>query len=109
MDSNSVRFIVDGPNVIDVLSLTLLLKSLVTMACQIETFYLFIFIFFMRKMKLEDTWSIYVHMNLWVRYLSRDMRFPTMWFVWPAKPQISLRLRAVWSEPLLVAWIFYEC
>ena len=42
-----MRFIVDGPNVIDVLSLTLLLKSLVTMACQMETFYLFIFIFFL--------------------------------------------------------------
>ena len=27
----------------------------------------------------------------------------------PAKPQISLRIRAVWSEPLLVAWIFYDC
>ena len=37
------------------------------------------------------------------------MRFPTMWYVRPAKPQISLRIRAVWSEPLLVAWIFYEC
>ena len=41
-------------------------------------------------------------------YLSRDMRFPTMWFVRPAKPQISLRIRAVWSEPLLVPCIFYE-
>ena len=28
-------------------------------------------------------------------YLSRDMRFPTMWYVQPAKPQISLRMRAV--------------
>ena len=27
----------------------------------------------------------------------------------PAKPQISLRIRAVWSEPLLVAWVFYDC
>ena len=27
--------------------------------------------------------------------LSRDMRFPTMWYVQPAKPQISLRIRAV--------------
>ena len=26
-----------------------------------------------------------------------------------AKPQISLRICTVWSEPLLVAWIFYEC
>ena len=33
-----MRFIVDGPNVIDVLSFTLLLKSLVTMACQLEIF-----------------------------------------------------------------------
>ena len=27
--------------------------------------------------------------------LSRDMRFPTMWYVRPAKPQISLPIRAV--------------
>ena len=32
-----------------------------------------------------------------------DMRFPTMWYMRPAKPQISLRVRAVGSEPLLVA------
>ena len=44
-----------------------------------------------------------------VRYkMSQCMRFPTMWYVRPAKPQISLRRRAVWSEPVLVAWIFYE-
>ena len=24
-------------------------------------------------------------------------------------PQISLRIRAVWSEPLLVAWALYDC
>ena len=28
-------------------------------------------------------------------YISRDMRFPTMRYVRPAKPQISLRIRAV--------------
>ena len=38
---------------------------------------------------------------------SRDMWFPTMWYGRPAKAQISLQLRAVWSEPLPVAWIFY--
>ena len=27
--------------------------------------------------------------------MSRDMRFPTMWYVRPAKPQISLRICAV--------------
>ena len=35
--------------------------------------------------------------------------FPTIWYVRPAKAQISLRIRAVLSEPLLVASIFYEC
>ena len=35
--------------------------------------------------------------------MSRDMRFPTMWYVRQAKPQISLHIGAVWSEPLLVA------
>ena len=38
-----------------------------------------------------------------------NMRYPTMWYVRPAKPQISLCIRPVWSEPLLVAWIFYDC
>ena len=28
-------------------------------------------------------------------YLRRDIRFQTMWYVRPAKPQISLRIRAV--------------
>ena len=34
-------------------------------------------------------------------YMSRNMRFPTMWYMRPAKTQISLRIRTVWSEPLL--------
>ena len=29
--------------------------------------------------------------------------FPTVWYVRPATPQTSLRIRADWSEPLLVA------
>ena len=41
--------------------------------------------------------------------LGQCMRFPTMWYVRPAKPQISLCIRTVWSEPLLVAWVFYDC
>ena len=45
----------------------------------------------------------------WTQSVSHDMSFPTMWYVWPAKPQISLPIWAVWSEPLLVAWIFYVC
>ena len=37
------------------------------------------------------------------------MRFPTMWYERPAKPRISLCIRAVWSEPLQVAWVFCDC
>ena len=43
------------------------------------------------------------------KYLSQCMRFPTMWYVRPAKAQISLGIHTVWSEPLLTPWIFYEC
>ena len=42
-------------------------------------------------------------------YFSQCMRFPIMWYVRPAKPQISLCIYAVWSEPLLIAWVFYDC
>ena len=34
---------------------------------------------------------------------------PTMWYVRPAKAQTNLGLRVVWSEPLLVVWLFYDC
>ena len=34
--------------------------------------------------------------------MSRNMRFPTMWYVRPAKAQTGLRIRAACSEPLLV-------
>ena len=37
-------------------------------------------------------------------HLSRDMRFSTKWYVRPTKAQTSLRIRACWSEPLLVDW-----
>ena len=52
---------------------------------------------------------IRVALEVTLTCMSRDMRFPTMCYVRPAKPQISLRLHAGWSEPLLVAWIFYVC
>ena len=52
---------------------------------------------------LDDLTSPLVNHNL-----SHDMRFPTMWYVRLAKPQISLRICAVWSETLLGAWIVYE-
>ena len=55
----------------------------------------------MKKMSLikdfQQHWDQFPHMS-W------DIRFPTMWYVRPAKAQTS----TVWSEPLLVTWIFYE-
>ena len=42
-------------------------------------------------------------------YMGPGMRFPTIWYVRPAKAQTRLRIHAVWSEPLLVAWIFHKC
>ena len=47
--------------------------------------------------------------NLMLKCLYMSMIFPTMWYVRPAKPQVSLRIRAVWSESLLVAWVFFDC
>ena len=42
-------------------------------------------------------------------YLSRDVRFSTMWSVRPAKSQINLRIGTVCPEPLPVALLFYKC
>ena len=59
-----------------------------------------------------ERWKVEISSKLYsacIYYLSQCMRFPTMWHVRPSKPQISLRISAVWSEPLLVAWVFYEC
>ena len=42
--------------------------------------------------------------DLELAQLSQCMRFPTMWYVRPAKAQTSLHIRAVWSELLLV-WV----
>ena len=46
------------------------------------------FIFLAISAKFRNT-------HLWTPILSRDMRFPTMWYVRPAKAQTSLRIRAV--------------
>ena len=46
--------------------------------------------------------------NPHIIHMSCRMIFPTMWFVWPAKAQTSLCIHTVWSEPLLVTWIFYD-
>ena len=41
-------------------------------------------------------------------YMSRDMRFQTMWYVRPEKGSEHPRTRAVLSEPLPGAWKFHD-
>ena len=68
-------------------------------------------IFSLEKNSISYRAIVFMHVlqNRLYSYVSQCMKFPIMWYVQPAKPQISLPIRAVWSEPLLVAWIFYEC
>ena len=57
------------------------------------------------------TWWVYmvaIKYFMTIYMYEPNMRFPTMCYVRPAKAQTSLRIRAVWSEPLLIAWIFYD-
>ena len=44
---------------------------------------------------LELLTLVYGFNGSYICDVSRNMRFPTMWYVWPAKPQISLRICAV--------------
>ena len=47
------------------------------------------------KDKLESDWCTFMMTHVDQYHMSRDMRFPTMWYVRQAKPQISLRIGAV--------------
>ena len=72
-----------------------------------EMGFIFYDLLFSRKYAIVN-WEIKIRqiclvMNVLIYNMSRRMRFPTMWFVGPAKPQISLHIHAVSSEPLLVA------
>ena len=62
-----------------------------------------------RIMTKKQIVSLFYTILKHISYLSRHMIFPTMWYVGPAKPQISLCICAAWSEPLHVAWAFYDC
>ena len=46
---------------------------------------------------------VYTGIVMDIMIMSHDMRFPAMWYVRPATAQISLRISAFYSEPLLVA------
>ena len=69
------------------------------------------------KMRLQRLIRVYTCQNATLLETSctgskscQCMRLPTMWYVRPAKPQMSLRIRAVWSEPLAnrlgILWLF---
>ena len=47
------------------------------------------------KVNLEIMKKTHAHVQTMIKHMSQCMRFPTMWYVRPAKPQISLRIRAV--------------
>ena len=69
-------------------------------------------VFFHKKSSVNFTWIYTADVksrHFKHKKMSHCMGFPTMWYVRPARPQISLRIWAVWSEPLLVPWIFYDC
>ena len=46
--------------------------------------------YFHRLKPINDLYAVFV------------IRFPTMWYMWPAKTQTSLHICAVWSESMLV-------
>ena len=47
------------------------------------------------ELKVYTVYKRTFKLNVCEQHMSRDMRVPTMWYVRPAKPQISLRIRAV--------------
>ena len=51
-------------------------------------------LFTQKKKLFEQEYNTRIYTIL-VKKLSCDMRFPTMWYVRPAKPQISLRIGTV--------------
>ena len=53
--------------------------------------------------------EIAIEVQKWLKIWAATWDLQQCWYVRPAKPQISLCIHAVWSEPLLVALIFYEC
>ena len=60
--------------------------------------------------KLEfSTYLPWGKYNKYIKNMSCGMRFLKMWYMRPARLQVSLHIRAVWPEPLLVTWIFYDC
>ena len=63
---------------------------------------------FINNGNLEEFWNRYAMSFDLRNKFSHGMRFPTMWNMRPAKAQTSLRIRAVWSEHLLIPWIFYD-
>ena len=53
---------------------------------------------------------LHARLQLTTNMVSKRVIWASAWDLQqPAKPQISLRIRAVWSEPLLVARVFYDC
>ena len=50
----------------------------------------------------KGQYSTVMYLGTWFKRNESRHEIATLWYVRPAKPQISLRIRAVWSEPLLI-------
>ena len=65
---------------------------------------------FTKWLMWRTKWSRVLILGICLKhFMSHGMRFPALWHARPAKAQTSLRIRAFWSEHLLVAWIFHDC
>ena len=56
------------------------------------------------RIRSKDFYNLWTWMLNWDHHLSRLMTKPTKWHLCPAKTQISLGIRTVWSESSLSAW-----
>ena len=77
------------------------------------TFY-FIILFYYHVFKSLFNRSLSRFYSTYIYYNNRSscvnyVLIISMWYVRSAKPQISLRICTVWSEPLLVAWKISPC
>ena len=61
-------------------------------------------ILFLAYLLISNASFIIIHNDVEVGHLSRLTTKPAKWHVRPAKTQISLGIRPVWSESLLSAW-----
>ena len=84
-------------------------KSIIEYAKQRLTISSFLEFFFQHFGNIFPEVNHYIHWTfrlekVTIHYMSRFMKKPTKWPLYPEKTQISLGIRPVWSESSLSAW-----